>query len=99
AERAGFDFRNGASLSRSAALVRKRVIEVAAIHFKHAGCVVGWMAILPTRLAVDRQSLAKYVHADRDRYWHCVSLQCGGNAGAADFPAIIRGSRQNRHLF
>ena len=44
-----------------------RSFALGAVYLKHAGGALGRLAILQTWLAIDPQSFAQYVYADRDR--------------------------------
>ena len=70
----------------SAALVRNALGRVGA---GDAGGAVGRLAVLRTRLAVDRQPQSEHVHADRDRHRHGLSIQRDRNARAANFSGVV----------
>ena len=93
-----FCFRHGAHFSERARLVRERSFALAAIYLEHSGCVMGRLALLRARLAVDPQSLTQHVYAHRDGRGRCLLLQRGCDVVSATVPAIISRARQNRCL-
>ena len=71
--------------------------ELAAARSRHARRVVGWLAVLPARLGVGRESSSQHVHAHRARRWRGIRLQprCDSRSRhpAALIPHARRGGR------
>lgn len=69
-----------------------RSLALDAIHRRYTSCILVRMAILSARLAIDRESVAKYVHADRYRRRRGLLLQHGRHASAGHFPLVVGGA-------